>query len=121
MRSNRCGTSVDIVGWSQSDQRLFTSGGDMLKLAIYALAAAGLMPLSLGLRAQDFPAKPVILTIPFAAGGPTDTLGRNLALAMSTPLKQQVIVENVVGAGGTIAYAKIAKSKPDGYSVLLAH
>ena len=93
----------------------------MLKLAIYALAAAGLMPLSLGLRAQDFPAKPVILTIPFAAGGPTDTLGRNLALAMSTPLKQQVIVENVVGAGGTIAYAKIAKSKPDGYSVLLAH
>ncbi len=71
--------------------------------------------------AQDYPNKPIVLTIPFAAGGPTDTLGRNLALAMATPLKQQVIVENVVGAGGTIAYAKIAKSKPDGYSVLLAH
>jgi len=71
--------------------------------------------------AQDYPNKPVVLTIPFAAGGPTDTLGRNLALALATPLKQQVIVENVVGAGGTISYAKIAKSKPDGYSVLLAH
>jgi tripartite-type tricarboxylate transporter receptor subunit TctC len=71
--------------------------------------------------AQDFPNKSVVLTIPFAAGGPTDTLGRNLAVAMAAPLKQQVIVENVVGAGGTIAYAKIAKSKPDGYSVLLAH
>jgi tripartite-type tricarboxylate transporter receptor subunit TctC len=71
--------------------------------------------------AQDFPNKPVILTIPFAAGGPTDTLGRYLAQSMGTPLKQQVIVENVVGAGGSVAYAKIAKSKPDGYSVLLAH
>jgi tripartite-type tricarboxylate transporter receptor subunit TctC len=74
-----------------------------------------------GAYAQDYPTKPVTLIIPFAAGGPTDTLGRNLAQSMASTLKQQVIVENVPGAGGTISYAKVAKSKPDGYTVLLAH
>jgi len=71
--------------------------------------------------AQDYPNKLVILTIPFAAGGPTDTLGRILGQVLSNTLKQQVIIENVAGAGGTISYAKVAKSKPDGYTVLLAH
>lgn len=86
---------------------------------ILALLALGVLPASA--VAQDYPSKPVILTIPFAAGGPTDTLGRNLALSMAATLKQQVIVENVPGAGGTISYAKVAKSRPDGYTVLLAH
>ena len=71
--------------------------------------------------AQDYPAKPIVLTVPFAAGGPTDTLARNLGQVMSSTLKQQIIVENVAGAGGTIAYAKVAKGRPDGYNVLLAH
>jgi|SRR6185503_991092 len=71
--------------------------------------------------AQDYPTKSVSLIIPFAAGGPTDTLGRHLAQVMTTSLKQQVVVENVPGAGGTISYARVAKSKPDGYTVLLAH
>lgn len=85
-----------------------------------ALALAAGFPLA-GVFAQDYPTKPVILIIPFAAGGPTDTLGRNLAVAMGKTLKQQIIVENVPGAGGTISYAKVAKSRPDGYTVLLAH
>src|SRR5262245_10774293 len=89
----------------------------MRALALLALAAS---PMAGGF-AQDYPTKPVILTIPFAAGGPTDTLGRHLALAMAGTLKQQVVVENVVGAGGTISYGRVAKSKPDGYTVLLAH
>jgi len=71
--------------------------------------------------AQDYPSRNINLVIPFAAGGPTDTLGRHLALAMTGPLKQQVVVENIVGAGGTISYGRVAKSKPDGYTVLLAH
>ncbi len=71
--------------------------------------------------AQDFPARPVALVVPFAPGGPTDTLARNLAQQMSKALKQQVIVENRPGAGGTLAPALIAKSKPDGYQVLIAH
>ena len=71
--------------------------------------------------AQEYPSRNVSLIIPFAAGGPTDTLGRNLAMVMSTALKHQVVVENVPGAGGTISYGRVAKSKPDGYNVLLAH
>src|SRR5215831_4184327 len=74
-----------------------------------------------GAHAQGYPTKPVYLYIPFAAGGPTDTLGRNLAQVMSKSLKQSVIVENVVGAGGTIAVAREAKAAPDGYTVLLHH
>jgi tripartite-type tricarboxylate transporter receptor subunit TctC len=86
-------------------------------IAVPAMLVAGMTVAP----AQDYPARAISLVIPFTAGGPTDTLGRHLAVALSPSLKQQVIVENVVGAGGTIAYAKIAKSRPDGYSVLLAH
>src|SRR5436190_1218072 len=69
----------------------------------------------------DYPTKPVVLVVPFAAGGPTDTLGRHLGLVMSKSLKQQVIIDNTVGAGGTIAVNKVAKHKPDGYMILLHH
>src|SRR6266571_653035 len=84
-------------------------------LALAALAVAT------GALGQSYPTKPIYLYIPFAAGGPTDTLGRNLAQVMGRPLKQQLIVENVVGAGGTIAVARAAKAPPDGYTVLLHH
>src|SRR5437660_12315264 len=84
-------------------------------LALAALAVAT------GALAQNYPTKPIYLYIPFAAGGPTDTLGRNLAQVMGKSLKQQLIVENVVGAGGTIAVARAAKASPDGYTVLLHH
>jgi tripartite-type tricarboxylate transporter receptor subunit TctC len=81
-------------------------------LIVLAFAAAS------SALAQDYPNRNISLVIP---GGPTDTLGRNLAQVMGAALKQQIIVENVPGAGGTISYAKVAKSKPDGYTVLLAH
>jgi tripartite-type tricarboxylate transporter receptor subunit TctC len=74
-----------------------------------------------GAFAQDYPTRPVTIVVPFSAGGPTDTLARNLAQSMSRSLKQQVIVENRVGAGGTIGAAHVAKAKPDGYVVLLWH
>lgn len=74
-----------------------------------------------GVAAQDYPTRPVSLVVPFAAGGPTDTLARNLAQQMAKTLKQQVIVENRVGAGGTLGAGIVAKSKPDGYQVLLHH
>ena len=92
----------------------------MIKKFPYVLGALALVATA-GVSAQDFPAKPIVLTVPFAAGGPTDTLARNLGQVMTATLKQQVIIENVVGAGGTIAYAKVAKGRPDGYNVLLAH
>src|SRR4051812_8521682 len=71
--------------------------------------------------AQDYPAKPVVIVVPAAAGGPTDTLTRVLASSMGEALKQQMIVENAGGAGGTIGVNKAAKSRADGYTLLLYH
>ncbi len=85
------------------------------------LLPALLLFAALGAGAQDYPAKAVSLVVPFAAGGPTDTLARNLGVALTAPLKQQVIIENAGGAGGTIGVNKVAKSKPDGYTLLLMH
>jgi tripartite-type tricarboxylate transporter receptor subunit TctC len=73
------------------------------------------------LHAQQYPTKVITLIVPFTAGGPTDTVGRLVARAMGEALKQQVIVENVGGAGGTIAANKVAKATPDGYTVLIHH
>jgi tripartite-type tricarboxylate transporter receptor subunit TctC len=84
-------------------------------LAFAALGAAA------GAHAQNYPTKPISLYISFAAGGPTDTLGRNLAVVMAKALQGQIVVENVVGAGGTIGPTRAAKAAPDGYTVLLHH
>ncbi|HZW21542.1 tripartite tricarboxylate transporter substrate binding protein BugD [Noviherbaspirillum sp.] len=71
--------------------------------------------------AQSYPAKTVTVIVPFAAGGPTDTVARLVAQSMSKTLGQQVIIENVGGAGGTIGAARVAKADPDGYTLLLHH
>jgi tripartite-type tricarboxylate transporter receptor subunit TctC len=68
-----------------------------------------------------YPDKPVSLVIPFAAGGPTDAVARMIAIPMSKSLGQTVLVENVVGAGGTIGVTKVAKAAPNGYTILLHH
>ena len=74
-----------------------------------------------GVSAQDYPNKQVIVVVPFAAGGPTDTLARNLGVTLTNSLKQQIIIDNAVGAGGTIGINKVAKAKNDGYTLLLMH
>jgi tripartite-type tricarboxylate transporter receptor subunit TctC len=71
--------------------------------------------------AQSYPTKVITMLVPFAAGGPTDTVARLVGQAMSTSLKQQIIVENVGGAGGTIAPNRVAKAPPDGYTILIHH
>jgi tripartite-type tricarboxylate transporter receptor subunit TctC len=73
------------------------------------------------LGAQEYPTKVITMLVPFAAGGPTDTVARLVGQAMSTSLKQQIIVENVGGAGGTIAANRVAKATPDGYTILIHH
>ncbi len=80
-----------------------------------SLAAAG------AAHADDYPSKTITMVIPFAAGGPTDTVGRLVGQAMSKELKQQIIVENVGGAGGTVGAGKVARSAPDGYTIFLHH
>lgn len=69
--------------------------------------------------AQTYPSRPVTMVIPFAAGGPTDVLGRIMAQAMGETLGQTVVVENVGGAGGMTGGKRVADASPDGYAVLL--
>src|ERR1041384_166853 len=71
--------------------------------------------------AQDYPSRPITMIVPFSAGGPGDVIARILGTAMSTPLKQSIIIENVVGAGGTLGTNRVAKAAPDGYTLLLMH
>jgi len=71
--------------------------------------------------AEDFPTKPLTMIVPFSAGGPTDSVARLLAVPMGKYLGQTVLVENTVGAGGTIAANKVAKSPKDGYTLLIHH
>ena len=71
--------------------------------------------------AQSYPAKTITMIVPFSAGGPTDTVARLVAQSMGKTLGQQIIIENVGGAGGTIGAARVAKADPDGYTLLLHH
>lgn len=71
--------------------------------------------------AQQFPARPVVLVVPFAAGGPTDVVARMIAIPMAKSLGGNVIVENTVGAGGTIAAARVAKAPADGHTIFIHH
>jgi tripartite-type tricarboxylate transporter receptor subunit TctC len=85
-----------------------------------ALAVAALLAALTGAAiAQDFPARPVTMIIPFAAGGPTDVLGRIVAQRMGEILGQQVVIENVGGAGGMTGSQRVAQGAPDGYSIVL--
>jgi tripartite-type tricarboxylate transporter receptor subunit TctC len=85
------------------------------------VAFALLLVAAVSASAQNFPARPITLIVPFAAGGPSDALARLIAQSMSTTLGQQVAVEDVTGAGGTLGAAKGAQAKPDGYTILLSH
>jgi tripartite-type tricarboxylate transporter receptor subunit TctC len=85
------------------------------------LAAMVLSAASALAAAQSWPSKPVRLVIPFAPGGGADIAGRIIAQEMSVGLGQSFVVENRTGAGGTLAPDNVAKSSPDGYSVVLAH
>src|SRR3981189_939190 len=71
--------------------------------------------------AQEWPTRPVTLVVPFAAGGPIDTIGRILATRLSELLGQHMVVENVGGAGGMTGTARVAKAAPDGSQVVLGN
>jgi tripartite-type tricarboxylate transporter receptor subunit TctC len=84
-----------------------------------ALFVALLSLVSFGASAQDWPSRPVTMIVPYAAGGPVDTVGRIMAQGLSEVLGQQVVVENIGGAGGMTGANRVAKGTPDGYTFLL--
>jgi tripartite-type tricarboxylate transporter receptor subunit TctC len=83
-----------------------------LALASYAAPA---------IAQADYPARPITVIVPFAAGGPSDTVARIFSDHMSRTLGQQMVIENVVGAGGTVGTIRAARATPDGYTVILGH
>lgn len=85
------------------------------------VAAAALLLHAPSGRAADYPTSPITLVVPFAAGGPTDTLGRMLAERMSATLGQSVIVQNIAGAGGSVGVGRVVHAAPDGYTVSLGN
>ena len=86
-----------------------------LLASLAALCAAGVSAQS------AWPTKPIALVVPFAAGGPTDVVARTLAASMTKTLGQTVLVENKLGAGGTVAANYVAKAQPDGYTFFIHH
>jgi tripartite-type tricarboxylate transporter receptor subunit TctC len=88
-------------------------------LKTFAAAVATVLALGGAASAQDFPNRPITMVIPFAAGGPTDVLGRVVAARMGEILGQQVVVENVGGAGGMTGSKRVATAAPDGYQMVL--
>src|SRR5262245_54873964 len=74
-----------------------------------------------GASAQSFPAKPVVMVVPFSAGGPTDTIARLLGERMAKSLGQTVLIDNTVGAAGSIAMGRVARAAPDGYLIGIGH
>ncbi|MBB6180568.1 tripartite tricarboxylate transporter substrate-binding protein [Pseudorhizobium flavum] len=93
----------------------------ILNAVLGATAVAAVSLFSAGAGAQTYPDRTITMVVPFAAGGPTDTVARLVAESMSKDLGQQVIVENVGGAGGTLGAARVANAEADGYTVLLHH
>lgn len=91
-----------------------------LLTSLAGLALAGIFTAPLA-QAQDYPTDTITIIVPFSAGGPTDTVTRLVAESMSKSLGQQIIVENVGGAGGTLGAGRAAKAEPDGYTLLLHH
>jgi len=86
----------------------------------FVVAAMVILPLGAAV-AQDYPNRPITVVVPFAAGGPTDTVARLTVEGMTKALGQQVIVENAPGAGGTIGATRVARAAPDGYTLLIHH
>jgi tripartite-type tricarboxylate transporter receptor subunit TctC len=85
------------------------------------LAGCAALAVAFAAAAEDYPTHTISVVVPFAPGGPTDTVTRLVGQAMSKSLGQTVIVENAAGAGGTIGVEKVVRAKPDGYTLLLMH
>lgn len=94
---------------------------DLMAHLTGAIAGVALLLAGGAALAQNYPSQPVTMIVPFSAGGPTDTVARLTAQAMSEELGQEIVVQNVTGAGGTLGAAQAAAAAPDGYTILVHH
>src|SRR5258706_182772 len=90
----------------------------MIRITVRISAAAALAVFGLSAHAQSFPAKPIRIVVPLAAGGPGDVLARSVAQKLTENVGQQVVVDNRPGANTNIGNEAVAKSAPDGYTLL---
>jgi tripartite-type tricarboxylate transporter receptor subunit TctC len=93
----------------------------MKKLVTTLAAAAAVLMFPFAAGAQTYPDRAITIVVPFSAGGPTDTVTRLIAEPMGAALGQPIVVQNVTGAGGTVAAGQVAQANPDGYTVLMHH
>jgi tripartite-type tricarboxylate transporter receptor subunit TctC len=126
----RCGQSSTPASHATDASILGREPGPRIRmLMLVAAAIVGLLAqVGLGVRTggtafaqAPWPAWPITLVVPFAAGGPTDVLARLVGESMSRTLGQQVVIENVTGAGGTTASTRTMRAAPDGYTIMLGH
>ena len=96
-------------------------GSKMIRRVSHCLLSALVVFGAAQVGAEQYPSKVVTIIVPFAAGGPSDTIARLTGQAMGTALKATMIVENVPGAGGTIGAARLTQAKPDGYTLFIHH
>src|SRR5213080_1923461 len=85
------------------------------------LAAIAVLAFGSAAVAQNFPSRPLTIIVPFSAGGPSDAMARILAERMKVTLGEQLLVENVTGAGGSVGVGRAVRSAPDGYTISLGH
>ena len=93
----------------------------MTRLAGCLAALCALAALAAPAQAQNYPTRPITMIVPFAAGGPTDVIARIVGEHMSKTLGQQIVIENVVGAGGTTGATRASARQPDGYTIMMGH
>src|SRR5215471_12897162 len=92
-----------------------------MKTLLAALAAIAIFAEISPAAAQTYPSRSITMVVPFAAGGPTDTIARIVAERMGRALKQTVVIENVTGAAGSIGVGRVARAAPDGYTLSIGH
>ena len=95
--------------------------GRLGTMRTWIAAVIGGLAVATSASAQPYPQRPITLVVPFSPGGPTDIISRIMGDDMSRTLGQQIVIENVVGAGGTVGVTRVQKSTPDGYTILMGN